>query len=133
MRLLAFTVFVLLTLGFSACRRPVDDSGDRTEVKNSLDRTEVKNDLDRIQGDWQVVSAMEGGKSASADHTKKMVWRFEGNKVINLSNGDVRTISLDPTKSPATIDLVNKAGGREEGIYKFAENDKLTLAFQFEG
>jgi uncharacterized protein (TIGR03067 family) len=75
-----------------------------------------------------MVAATADGKSLPADALKGKVWRFEGNKLTPLDNKqDVATITVDPTKKPATLDIKDKGGSVVEGIYKFTGDDKLTI------
>ncbi len=89
-----------------------------------------QNEFTRFQGDWQMVSFTQGGVSAPTASLQNKVWRFSGNKLISLDNpNDTATITLDATRSPAEINIVDKDGVKDAGIYKFAGSDKFTIAF----
>src|SRR5438105_1483310 len=96
MRPLTFAA-VVFVVAIPACRRAPDK------------------DLEAIQGDWQMVQVSNGGKDVPAGMLTDKKWRFEGKKLIPLDNkDDVATITLDSGKSPAAIDIVDKAGARDE-------------------
>jgi uncharacterized protein (TIGR03067 family) len=85
-------------------------------------------ELKRFQGDWQAVAVKRDGKTTEGDALKGKGWRFDGNKLIPLDDvKDEATITLDPTKKPATVDIKDKNGKVNQGIYKFTGDDKLTV------
>jgi uncharacterized protein (TIGR03067 family) len=86
-----------------------------------------------LTGTWQSVSYALDGKKASDDDMKKiqLVFDAEG-KTTALNDGKVflaSTTKIDPTTSPATIDIIFTGGeskGTALGIYKI-EDGVLTI------
>jgi uncharacterized protein (TIGR03067 family) len=108
MRQLFLVVAIVLCVSFSAT------ADDEKELK-------------RFQGDWRMVTATANGETVKGDKGKEKVWRFDGTKLIPLDDkDDVATITIDPTKKPATLDIKDKRGDVVEAIYKFTE-DKLII------
>jgi uncharacterized protein (TIGR03067 family) len=93
------------------------------------------NDLKRFQGEWRVVSAMRNGQNELRNGLKLGNWRIDGNKLTAQDNPkDDGTISaIDSSKSPSTLDITDKAGEIDRGIYKFTGEDKLTICFGKDG
>jgi uncharacterized protein (TIGR03067 family) len=85
-------------------------------------------ELKRFQGSWQMVSVTVNGQTVTGDKLKGKVWRFDVDRVTPMDNkNDDATIALDPTKTPATIDIKDRAGEVIQGIYKFTGEDKITI------
>ena len=82
-----------------------------------------------IEGGWTLVSLEAGGKKSSAEKT---IQATATQLIATKDNGteDPLNYKLDPTKSPAEIDLTEtRANGKTEtmyGIYKL-EGDTLTI------
>jgi len=92
-------------------------------------------DKDGLQGTWNVESLLRGGKFASPAAVSKMQFIISGDKATMKSPGKddaVGTIKLDPTKKPATIDLVRDDKEVLLGIYVL-DGDTLRLAMQKPG
>ncbi|MBP3959390.1 TIGR03067 domain-containing protein [Gemmata sp. G18] len=112
MRVLALTALTI-ALAFA----PVRAADDATEKE-----------LKRFQGDWQMVEVTKDGETRKGDKLKDRVWSFKGDKLVPLYNkDDAATIKIDPSKKPATLDILDKNGDRVEGIYKFTGDDTLTI------
>ena len=83
-----------------------------------------RKELERLQGTWKVLKLQKGGKLAPAGITEKLRVVVSGDKITFTSAtpgdpGKVATITVDPSKKPATIDL--RSEERKEftkGIYK---------------
>src|SRR5437660_12212149 len=66
---------------------------------------------DRIQGQWQIVDALNGGKPHAMLKLGPSVFIFEGNRMTIRKpklEDNIYTITLDPTKSPVAIEIVAK-------------------------
>ena len=97
----------------------------------------AKKDLEKLQGEWKIEKAQRGGEAAPAELLGKLSLTIKGDS-MTVSEGSARdekaTISLDPGKSPAAIDIKPARPGRETvlGIYKL-NGDSLTLCWSKEG
>ena len=97
-----------------------------------------KKDLEALQGDWVMVSCERDGIKMSAEEVKTYRRTVQKNKytvVIAGEDGVQKlngTITLDPTKTPKTIDAVRTEGPSKgkamRGIYAFA-GDKQNVCF----
>ena len=94
------------------------------------DDAKAKKDLDRLQGDWPVVSCHVGLSEVTSPEGAHLL-SFKGDQMANVWNGKqpsrTSPIKLDPTKSPATIDIV--AGELAFlGIYEF-DGKRLRICY----
>lgn len=94
----------------------------------------VRKDLARLQGTWQTVSVTVNGEALDKDTFKKDKMIIEERTFVLLS-GDKSTggkLTLDPTKSPKTIDTETLAGegkgSKSVGIYAF-DGDTLRVCY----
>ena len=87
-----------------------------------------KDDKDQLQGEWVVVSAEVGGKTAENLKDKKLV--VKGDEWTPPSGGELKfKFKLDAAKSPKQLDLTADLDGNEQtwpGIYKI-EGDTFTF------
>src|SRR5579863_7581107 len=77
-----------------------------------------KTDLDRIQGKWRVTEEILGGASIKEEDEEK-VWAFKGLKLTGIDGADQfeAHFILDPSKEPATIDIVIDNGlGKDSSL-----------------
>jgi uncharacterized protein (TIGR03067 family) len=94
---------------------------------------DVKKELKGLQGTWKTVAMEAGGKSFSKEETMDftIVIAEDGKSTGRTPEGEFRvTITVDPKKSPKTIDNLHESGeeqGKKQfGIYKL-EGDKFTV------
>jgi uncharacterized protein (TIGR03067 family) len=92
--------------------------------------------LKALQGKWRVVAAEEKGKAIRADDFDIQTITITGTRWVEDEGDQFRSeIKIDPSKSPAHIDLIRlNARGQPtrriaHGIYKLDEG-KLTVCFQ---
>jgi len=95
-------------------------------------------DEQQLQGAWQAVKIVVGGRSVPAEVVTTLKYVFEGDKVT-LWEGDKETgggtFSMDPTREPKAID-VSLTEGPEKGktalgIYE-VEGDRLKMCLEEE-
>ena len=90
---------------------------------------DAKSDRDKValQGTWKWESAVLAGDPFPASEARLMAMTFKGDQVMPSSDPtDTATFILDPSKSPATIDIVDRGKSADLGIYKI-EGDVLTI------
>jgi len=86
---------------------------------------QIKQDIDKLQGNWQCTKMVGDGQEAPAEIVSKVIFTFKGDQVANsIDPGDLATIKIDPSKTPTTIDFIDKDNKVDEGIY-IIEGDTL--------
>jgi uncharacterized protein (TIGR03067 family) len=83
----------------------------------------------KFHGEWQGLSVNVNGNQALPAVAQEYLYRFEDMQYRVSRKGNVESkgsFLLDPTKSPAWIDLAEDSNVTIFGIYRF-EADKLTL------
>jgi uncharacterized protein (TIGR03067 family) len=83
----------------------------------------------RFQGAWKCLSLDINGKQLVPAELREYLWRFEGMQYVDVHHGKVESkgpFSIDPTKSPPWIDLVESTRVTMYGIYRF-DGDRLTV------
>jgi uncharacterized protein (TIGR03067 family) len=129
-RVVAKSLRVMLLLAAAtclACREPTALSRPREPIKT--EPLAADTERTKFQGSWKHLSIDLNGRQAAQAVASEFVYHFEGNNYTNTRSGRVLsqgTFSLDPTKSPPSIDLSESTGVRIYGIYRF-DGDKLTL------
>jgi uncharacterized protein (TIGR03067 family) len=85
------------------------------------------------QGEWEVTSYVRDGKDASPEIRASIRRVVEGDHVVWKRNGQSfagTRFEVDPSKSPATIDLIPDGGPQKDkhilGIYRL-EGEILTI------
>jgi len=80
-----------------------------------------------LQGTWKWQSASLAGEAVDAGEVRLMAMTFKGDQVMPSSDPtDAATFSLDASKTPATIDLIDRNHKVDLGIYKI-EGDVLII------
>lgn len=100
---------------------------------------DVEKELKKLQGTWTLESSVTSGTEIPADQLKGLIVTFEGN-THTLTMGDeviqVGTLKLDPSKSPAAIDVTMTEGPNKGavmlGIYEI-DGDTLKACFDPQG
>jgi uncharacterized protein (TIGR03067 family) len=91
----------------------------------------VKKEQKKLQGVWKVVE-MSGGDKRDAEKDKSIRVKFKGNK-LTIKMGDkflgTATYTVDPTKSPATMDVTIEKDGKQETILAIYEVKGNTMRF----
>jgi uncharacterized protein (TIGR03067 family) len=78
-----------------------------------------------LQGRWEVVSMVQGGKEVPRLMEGKMMFTFQGDKLVVALGDKVLnegTWKIDPGKTPRTIDLKDERD-TIQGIYELKENE----------
>ncbi len=83
--------------------------------------TEAEKATEKLQGEWKLVAMQEKGEEIPADEVKKMniLFTFEGKKLtVRNDDGklDYYSFTIDPTKSPAHIDLKDLSEHAPPGV-----------------
>jgi uncharacterized protein (TIGR03067 family) len=97
----------------------------------------AKKDLEKFQGEWKPEKAQRGGEDAPPELFNKLLIKFSGSTLL-IDSGEARddkaAITLDPSRSPAAIDIKPVGEGKDTalGIYKF-DGDTLTLCWSRRG
>jgi uncharacterized protein (TIGR03067 family) len=92
----------------------------------------VKADLKNLEGEWVIVSYIQGGQDFSANYAGNMKRIISGKRWTTIVNGQATeyTFSIDPTKKPKTIDflMAGEAAGSSPrpSIYE-VDGDTLKL------
>jgi uncharacterized protein (TIGR03067 family) len=102
-------------------------------------QADVEKELKAFQGAWTLESSVTGGTALPADQLQGLIVFFRG-QTHTLTMGDqviqVGSMTLDPSKSPKTIDVTMTEGPNKGavmlGIYEIA-GDTLTACFDPEG
>jgi RNA polymerase sigma-70 factor (ECF subfamily) len=147
------TVAALATLGVVAVglvvlARQEPGGGKRAEAQQieraervaAADTGPAKDDREAIQGTWRVVSAQDNGrpvlKTAPGGKQTDGLKLVITSDAITCQAGDVihgkGSYRLDPSKMPKWIDLTEKDGRPEPGIYSLEGND-LTVCYNEAG
>ena len=80
-----------------------------------------------LQGIWKWQSAALAGDPFPPAEARLMAMTFKGDQVMPSADPtDMATFFPDPSKSPATIDFIDRAKNVDRGIYKI-EGDVLTI------
>jgi RND family efflux transporter MFP subunit len=120
------------------------NSGDACYV---LEREQPLADDKLLQGDWNVVSDIEEGKSLAVDPLRNLKLRFADHKTVKWQ--DATTLGcggsyvLDPTTTPPRITIFTQDWHQSDGIYRPGsaafigiyrfDGDKLTIAYRKSG
>ena len=111
-----WSVGVLVSIVFGLCCLAADKPSDE----------QITQAIEKLQGIWRCTKLVNAGQEAPAEQVGRLTFTFKGDQVINIDPNDPATIKLDPSKTPATIDFINKDNKVDVGIYVI-EGDKLTF------
>lgn len=99
----------------------------------AADNDGARKELKALEGKWKAVSMEAGGTVLPKESTPSFVFTVGPNGKSNAKtpqHDDQATISVDPAKSPRTIDNLHESGAskgkKQYGIYKL-EGDKWTV------
>jgi uncharacterized protein (TIGR03067 family) len=96
------------------------------------DKKDVPKELQPFQGAWKVVKVESGGKAPPGGLTEEVRFTFVGNKLtIKEGKGAPQegTYSVDATKDPNEIDLINAKKEKSLGIFQFEKDGRLSVSF----
>jgi uncharacterized protein (TIGR03067 family) len=109
------SVQVLASLVFGLCCLAADKP----------DNEQIRQGIEQLQGAWQATKLVKAGQMAPAEGLAKVTFTFKGDRVINsIDPNHPAIIKVDPSKTPATIDFIDKADNVDMGIYVI-EGDTL--------
>lgn len=127
MRTLTAALLFLSTAALTGQQQP-DPKGGKGKAK---DDPKAKKDQDLFQGNWDIVGLEVGGKAEPEKNYKGNSFNFAKDKATLREGGFPPvefTFTLDPTKTPKTIELAGKNNVPFlRGIYKL-DGDNLTLS-----
>jgi uncharacterized protein (TIGR03067 family) len=96
-------------------------------------RNEVDKELKALEGKWKAVAMEAGGKSVPKENVLEFTFivAANGKSTVQIPKGEYKTtITVDPKKTPKTIDNSHESGAqkgkKQYGIYKL-EGDKWTV------
>jgi uncharacterized protein (TIGR03067 family) len=98
----------------------------------------VKKDMKLLEGRWTLTSSVIDGEKKEGDDAKGEVTFSDGKFEAQAGDGTVHkgSFTIDPTKSPKTIDSVpsegDAAGKTHYGIYEL-KDDSLKICIATEG
>src|SRR5262249_53298204 len=94
---------------------------------SGADPAKTKAELARLKGSWTVIAAEKGSMKIPEEFLKAIKVRFDGDKLKMEILGEIKegTFRVDPTKTPATIDMTVE-GKTSLGIYQL-DKDALKL------
>src|SRR5205823_5391450 len=99
------------------------------------DEAAIKKDQEALQGTWSVVKAVKDGETLPDAEREKMQIVIKGDQLIvkTGTRDEAVTFKIDPSKKPATMDMVPKIDKPPVvlGIYQL-DKDKLSLCFGLE-
>jgi uncharacterized protein (TIGR03067 family) len=128
MRIAILTLLCALVLPRS------DGTGARAD-----DKPNVEKELKKVQGTWTFESVVMAGKEEPAANFKNSTLTFDGAEHTVKNGNDViqvGTQTIDPSKSPKTIDVTITEGPSKGmvmlGIYEIS-GDTLKVCFDMEG
>jgi uncharacterized protein (TIGR03067 family) len=85
---------------------------------------QITRSIEKLQGTWRCTKLVRAGMEAPAEQVAKVTFTFKGDQVINNLDPNPATIKIDPSKTPATIDFIDKENKVDVGIYVI-EGDTL--------
>ena len=94
-------------------------------------KDDAKKALESLQGNWTVVKVTKNGRIEPEENLKEALLKIEGDK-YTVREGKTEfaaTLSIDPTTSPKSIELIFRDEGKtftSKGIWML-EGDTLTL------
>jgi uncharacterized protein (TIGR03067 family) len=102
-------------------------------------KEDAKKDLEKFQGKWATVSRVSDGVADGKDVLKNLSLVVKDDKMTSTLMGEPSwsgTFKIDPSKSPAEIDVTLEDGAAKrltvKGIYKFGDKT-LTLCLGVPG
>ena len=93
------------------------------------DKKDVPKELAAFQGTWKVVNADFNGKAPLGSNLPELRLTFSSDRMRVTDGAQVETgsFAVNARKNPGQLNLVNSAGTRIQGIYKFEKDGTLSL------
>jgi uncharacterized protein (TIGR03067 family) len=95
------------------------------------DKANANEEAKKLQGDWKQLKMVLNGKETKEETAQQFAFRFEGSRFKNSRNGKTiseGTFTIDPSKRPPEMDLIEKDGTKLFAVYSLAA-DTLTICF----
>ena len=94
---------------------------------------EPKDAAKKLEGTYEVIDVLVAGKPDPMKNELKSVVIKDGEIIIKAKREEPAKFTLDPSKTPAHIDISPEAGLTMPGVYEVKETDKgteLTIVFR---
>jgi len=99
-------------------------------------KDDAKKELEKLQGDWVMVSSERNGETLPDEQVKAFRRTIKGEEFTVTRDGETiakGTFTVDPSKSPKTIDVTFTEGDNKDkkmlGIYEIdSDNHKVCYA-----
>jgi uncharacterized protein (TIGR03067 family) len=118
-----------MLVAVTACRKAPPDSSEPTPDPIRTSPKMAESERAKFQGVWKCVSLEVNGEQVAPGVARQYLYRFKGTHYSVARNEKVESkgsFSIDPTKSPALIDLAESTNITIYGIYRF-DGDRLTI------
>ena len=120
-------LLLLLVLPMTACRKATSRPSE--PAAPAIPAPTVEAERGKFQGTWRYVSLDFNGQMVAPAIVREHQYKFEGTRYSNSRNGREvlrGTFTIDPSHSPAWLDLIENSRIANYGIYRF-DGERLTI------